>query len=151
MPSKQSSISSVYLLSKWFFISSVKSLTLSKSRYFYMLRFKPVLSYGMNAALYCISEWIIREWLSCWWSGLWPLAVLCWPEFSLGLPQIRWHPGVEGSVVRPSSTRTELASTRDSWTLCAAPAPASVPGHCRTSARTYTQAHTHTHGPDQGG
>lgn len=83
------------------------------------------------------------------WSSPWPLAVLCWPEFSLGLPQIRWHPKVGGSVVRLSSTLTELASTRDSWTLCAAPAPASVPGHCQTGARADTRVHTstrtHTH------
>lgn len=87
-------------------------------------------------------EWVRREWLSL---APCPLAMLCWPEFSLGLPQIRWHPEVGGSVVRPSSTRTEVASTRDSWTLCAAPAPASVPGHCQTRARANTRMHTGTH------
>ncbi len=140
-----------------FCISSVQFSTLNESIYFYMLRWlDPIAPYDMNAALSGIGELVSREWLSCC-SGLapgpWPLGVLCWPEFSLGLPQIRWHPEVGGSVVRPSSTRTELASTHDSWTLCAAPAPASVPGHCQTSARADTRIRTgtHTHVPDQGG
>lgn len=92
----------------------------------------------------CHTAWIQHHHVyGCYTVAIWPLAALCWPEFSLGLPQIHWHPGVMGSVERPSSTLTELSSTRDSWTLCAEPAPASAPRHCQTGAsRKYTHTHT---------